>query len=385
MITGTVSSSKLDGALPALNGANLTGVGDGVLKGGNDPATDTNPAAGVGAVWLNTSSGSMYICTDATTDANVWINVGGGSGDVQLFIFQGSIWAFNAGGNPGSGWGGTPTDQISKFSLTSDANGVDVANLTDDRQSTAGCSSATHGYTMSGYHANTAPGGGGYLNVVDKFSFTTGTDATDVGDLSVQRASMAAASSGNYAYASGGDSAPGDSNVIDKTSTSTDGNATNVGDITVARQYTAGQSSSSHGYISGGRAGGPARNEIDYFPFASDTNASDVGDMTSHRDSVAGQSSTTHGFVSGGVGNSNVIEKFSFASLNNATDVGDLTVGRMYCTGQSGTTHGYTSGGTISNTSLQNVIDKFAYSSNNNATDVGDMAAGRKATAGTQY
>ena len=76
MITGTISASKLQGALPVLNGANLTGVGDGVLKAGNDPATDTNPAAGVGAVWLNTSSGEMFVCTDATTDANVWTNVG---------------------------------------------------------------------------------------------------------------------------------------------------------------------------------------------------------------------------------------------------------------------------------------------------------------------
>ena len=59
MITGTISASKLDGALPAINGANLTGVGDGVLKAGSNPATDTNPADGLGTQWLNTSSGAM--------------------------------------------------------------------------------------------------------------------------------------------------------------------------------------------------------------------------------------------------------------------------------------------------------------------------------------
>ena len=62
MITGTVSSSKLDGALPAINGANLTGVGDGVLKGGNDPATDTNPAAGVIATSPATIPDAIPIC-----------------------------------------------------------------------------------------------------------------------------------------------------------------------------------------------------------------------------------------------------------------------------------------------------------------------------------
>ena len=114
MITGTVSSSKLDGALPAINGANLTGVGDGVLKAGNDPAVDTNPAAGVGAVWLNTSSGEMFVCTDATADSNIWTNVGAGTGDVVPFQFQGTISGYSMGHNIIA-----QADEIDKFSLES--------------------------------------------------------------------------------------------------------------------------------------------------------------------------------------------------------------------------------------------------------------------------
>ena len=163
---------QLDGnaKLPAVSGANLTNMVE-VTQSSNDPTVSTNPAGGVGTEWHNTSTGEVYVLTDATAGANVWMNVGEGSGNVKPFSFQGSNFGFNAGGQPTGSWSNTPTNQISKFSLTSDGNGTDVADLTDDRQSTAGCSSSTHGYTMSGYH-------GTCLNVVDKFSFTAGSDAT---------------------------------------------------------------------------------------------------------------------------------------------------------------------------------------------------------------
>ena len=51
-------------------------------KSASDPATNTNPSAGVGHIWLNTTSGEMYCCTDATTNANVWTNIGDGIGDI---------------------------------------------------------------------------------------------------------------------------------------------------------------------------------------------------------------------------------------------------------------------------------------------------------------
>ena len=35
-----------------------------------DPATDRNEA--VGTRYINTTSGELFICTDATTDENIW-------------------------------------------------------------------------------------------------------------------------------------------------------------------------------------------------------------------------------------------------------------------------------------------------------------------------
>jgi len=57
---------------------------------------------------------------------------------------------------------------------------------------------------------------------------------------------------GNYGYTSGGHVDPDCQDVIDKFSFSSDENATDVGDLTVARYSVAGQSSSTCGYASGG-------------------------------------------------------------------------------------------------------------------------------------
>ena len=68
--------------------ANLIATGavpDEITKSTSEPTGTTNPSGGVGTVWLRTTTGEMYCCTDATTDANVWTNIGDGRG-VMPFI-----------------------------------------------------------------------------------------------------------------------------------------------------------------------------------------------------------------------------------------------------------------------------------------------------------
>ena len=55
--------------------------GAAITKDSSDPAYNTNGT--LGDLWLNTTSGEMFALTDATTDANVWTNIGDGSGDVR--------------------------------------------------------------------------------------------------------------------------------------------------------------------------------------------------------------------------------------------------------------------------------------------------------------
>jgi hypothetical protein len=46
-----------------------------------DPLITSNLA--VGHFWINSTSGEAFVCTDATTDANVWTNIGDGTQDIQ--------------------------------------------------------------------------------------------------------------------------------------------------------------------------------------------------------------------------------------------------------------------------------------------------------------
>ena len=86
---------------------------------------------------------------------------------------------------------------------------------------------------------------------------------------------------------------PGRDDTIDKFSFSTDANATDIGQLSVARNGAAGQSSTTHGYTSGGYEPAPVgqTSHIDKFPFASDFSgtATDVGDLVTGRYWAAGQ------------------------------------------------------------------------------------------------
>lgn len=307
-------------------------------------------------------------------------------------IFQGTNYGYASGGHGPAG-GPTATTAVEKFSFTSDGNATDVGDLTFGRYSAAGQSSDVSGYTSGGIRAFT-PTAPPLLNIIDKFPFSSDANAIDVGDLTVARSRAAGQSSAanGFGYTSGG-SAPSSSNVIDKFPFASDTNASDVGDLTQGRYDVTGQSSIENGYSSGGTHSigtWTYSNVIDKFPFSSDANATDVGNLNTLIWQAAGQSSDVSGYTSGGRAAqpgsavwSNVIQKFPFASDTNGSDVGDLTIARGGIPGgQSSTLSGYTSGGY---NPYRNTIDKFSFSSDANATDVGDLTATRVRIAGQQY
>ena len=81
-LTRTVSESSNAGAAITLTGSAVVFVSasqyDVPIVRGVDPAVDTNPP-NVGAVWVNSTSGSMFVCTDNTVGDNVWREVDGTS------------------------------------------------------------------------------------------------------------------------------------------------------------------------------------------------------------------------------------------------------------------------------------------------------------------
>jgi hypothetical protein len=299
------------------------------------------------------------------------------------YTFQGSTSGYMSGGlNPSN----QLSNVIDKFSFTSDGNATDVGDQSLTRERAAGQSSSESGYTSGGYRWTPyVP-----LNTIDKFSFSADGNATDVGDLTVARQFVVGQSSSTSGYTSGGYNAtlsPGVKyNIIDKFPFSTDSNAADVGDLTQSRQSSSGQSSTTHGYTTGGSTGSGVSNVIDKFSFAVDGNASDVGDLSVAGRYGFGQSSTTSGYNSSSYNpTSNVIDKFPFATDSNSTNVGSLSVGRGHGAGQSSTTSGYSSGGDANGAPTYfNIIDKFPFASDGTATDVGDLTVARTRTAAGQ-
>ena len=267
------------------------------------------------------------------TDSD-WYSIDGSTGAAAAaWVFQGSVSGYVSGGRiPSSPNPAAFVNEIEKFSFVSDANSTDVGDMVDAKEGQAGQSSAVSGYNSGGG----LYGLGGIVSI-EKFPFATDGNGTDVGDL-----------------------------VDDN------------------RSGVAGQSSTVSGYTSGR---GYYDKRIDKFPFAVDANATDVGDLTDNRTGAAGQSSDVSGYTSGGVFFSptvrkNIIDKFAFASDGNATDVGDLTASKNNVTGQSSVDYGYTTGGYIP--SMINVIDKFPFAADGNATDVGDLTKVKALAAGQQ-
>jgi len=101
------------------DGSNLTGLAASFNQltdttvSTSDPTISSNPSA-TGHLWLNKTSGEVYVCIDATTGANVWSNVGLGTGDIVgpynieyvLVAGGGGAGATQANYDAGTGGGG---------------------------------------------------------------------------------------------------------------------------------------------------------------------------------------------------------------------------------------------------------------------------------------
>jgi hypothetical protein len=367
--TGTTTGKVLvldgSGNMPAIAGGAITGI-ESATKSASDPTILTNPATGLGTKWINTTSGDIYVCTDATTDENTWTNVGEQSGNIQL-EFAGQTYGYKMGGRNGS----TMHDAIEKYSFTSDGNATDVANLSVARDGATGTQSKIYGFVSGGDSPT------GHL-MIDKHQFATTNDSTSVGNL-LNNGWLGAGVSGNdgYGYHVGGDE-PVDVFIF-RFSFTSDGDATDAGDMTrgTNNHCCASDWSASYGYSAGGVA--PTGDVIERFAFGSSVTSSDVGDMAVDVDGAAGISSETHGYISGGYlgGVLNHIQKYAFAASGDSADIANLTQARYGCrSGTSSTTHGYIAGGNYATgVSYTDTIDKHSTVSDATATDVGNLLA----------
>ena len=123
----------------------------------------------------------------------------------------------------------------------------------------------------------------------------------------------------NHGYTSGGIGPSGNTDVIDKFSFTSNGNATDVGNLTsTSGQGAAGQSSTTNGYATAFQT---FSSKIDKISFASGGDATTSGTLPYSSDGLCGQSSTANGYASG---NSGYVNKFPFAADADAVDVVNL-------------------------------------------------------------
>jgi hypothetical protein len=334
------------------------------------------------------SSGSLIVNANTSIANNFSVQLTPFASRESTSPMQGTVAGFTAGGNDGSP-PPAETNVIDKFPFANELTAVDHGDLTAARRLLSGQSSDTQGFVSGGYYAPASPT---TVNIIEKFTFASASNATDHGDLTQNRMQSAGQSSTTDGYTSGGFSTtptPANVNTIDKFPFASADGASDVGDLSQIRAGNAGQSSETNGYTSGGYQAPTFQNTIDKFPFASDTNASDVGDLTRARSDMSGQSSKTEGYTTAGNDPSpgtisSIIDKFPFASATNATVVGDLVNATRGSAGQNSREHGYSSGGGNGGSESQTMIERFPFAVDTDASDVGNLSQKRGVSAGSQ-
>ena len=297
-----------------------------------------------------------------------YIGYGSSGSGATAFAYQGESYGYAAGGaNPSF------VDVIDKYSFSSDGDGSDVSNLQSNESnlSECGCVSDTYGYLMSSY----ASGATIYKN-----DFASDGDSTDVGDATLTKGDSSGSSSLTHGYWAGGyaGSAPG-TEVVDKFALVANSDATDVGNLTLARTATGGgtDQTNGYGYAAGGGTGNMTRyDRIDRHSFSSDGDSTDVGNMSAAKYREGGSSSLTHGYTTGGnYPYVSALEKYAFSASADASSVGSIGGSYGSTSGTSATNYGYWAGGGPPNS---NQIEKYSYDSDSDAVDVGNLTQARR-------
>ena len=200
-------------------------------SGSSDPGTDENPSA-VGDRFINTTSGELFVCTDATTDDNVWKGQLGT--DVELAKWYGERGIF---------FGGTTTNEINYITISTPGNSTDFGNLASgNRNWIVGVSNGTRGIGGMGYVS-------GVVNTLEYITTATTGNATDFGESTLAGYHGSGAVSNGTRGVWGGRS---DNVTMDYVTIATAGNATDFGDQAVIENNAGSGSNGTRGVWGGG-------------------------------------------------------------------------------------------------------------------------------------
>ena len=332
----SLDASKLSGNLPAIDGSNLTGIGD-FMVSGDEPTASENPSGGVGTLWMNHSSGESYMLTNATTNSNVWTNIGtSGTGDVfkPPYNYQGTQYGYTLGN--GSGGGHTTSN---KWSYSSNNTVSSHNNLVSPGigEYSANAKAPDWSYVVGGV--------GPYFHgeAIQKISHTTGVSSQSQGNISTRP--------GPYGFSSG----------------------------------TRGSTSSEiHGYFFGGQQinGWPQNNQLERYNYAYNSGSINWGNMQQGGAGPTGMPDITYGYgyLTGGYWYApsivfNRIEKYSYSSSGSSTMPATISYPAKTKNGYGTTHYGYTSGGSWPY--YGSAIERLSYASNGTRVAWGNLYGGR--------
>ena len=303
-------------------------------KSASNPTKTTNPSSGVGAEWINTTSGAIFICTDATANDNTWIAQTGspiGIGDRGLWI-----------GGASSTWVGAESvyNSIDFISINTLCDSTLFGDLAARKYETTGVSNGTNGRGVAcgGLIWYTSiPGGQVNYDSMEYVTINTLGNVTDLGNMTSAYYSMSGCSNAtnDRGILWGGQPPGGGNSHIDYFTITSTANATNFGNKTVATRYSAATDNGTddRGVSSGGDGATTGYDTMEYVTISSAGNATDFGNLTQARMQLSATSNSVNnrGVVAGGAKDGttyNIIDYFTINNTGNATDFGDLTLAR---------------------------------------------------------
>ena len=148
-------------------------------KDSSNPTTTTNPSSGVGTEWINTTSGAIFICTDATANDNTWVAQTGspiGIGDRGCWVGgSNNLYASQA----------DVYNTIDYVTINTLCDSTLFGDLTGAKYESAGCSNGTNGRGVNGGGVNWYSGipSTVYYDVMEYVTIASLGNATDLGDM----------------------------------------------------------------------------------------------------------------------------------------------------------------------------------------------------------
>ena len=242
----------------------------------SSPTITTNPTTGLGTEWINTTTGEIFICTNATTNENEWVGQTGNTIQPTPWGDRGICYS-----------GGVPSrNDIAYINITTTGDTTDFGDMTSAGSAGNGWSNNSRGIM---------PSMGGSSNQIDYITISSLGDAADFGDTHDGGLQCGSGNRTRMVLTGSGTSSAGGYKYL---AMDTLGDAVDFGET--VSDSGAGVAVCSNGggdrmLKGGGRVGSDSVNVIEYITVSSIGNGIDFGNLTAARDGISGSSNETRG------------------------------------------------------------------------------------------